>query len=173
MFPTRQKPASLLARRCAGFSLPELLTVIAVIGTLSGISIQSYSNVQSAARESVAFDSVAILNRALLHFDQTNWDIVLDPVADATSDELAVLRTLQWRNPDPTLATPGSPYLPSTFNDAMSSSAGEYRIRWNGHVFELLAPGMPGAGILASNTPGATVATYPSDYQPLGPSQHE
>jgi len=162
------------ARR-RGLSLIELLTTIAVIGTLSGVSIQSYSGLQKSARESVARDTLAILNRAVLHFSQTNWDLVLDPVNNATSDELAVLRTLQWRNPIAGQATPGSPYLPINFCDTMSSSDKDFRLAWNGRAFELLEPGTPGSGLLTGATSAASAGVYafPSDYQPIGPGQHD
>lgn len=159
----------------SGFSLSELLTTIAVLGILSGIALQSYRGVQTSARESVAHDNLALLNRALLHFEQTNWDIVLNPISDATSDELAVLRTLQWRNPVAAQATPGSPYLSASFSNTMSSSTQDYRIQWNGHVFELLVPGTPGSGIRTGEltSSSSTPPTYSDDYQPLGPTQHE
>ncbi|MDD5200211.1 MAG: prepilin-type N-terminal cleavage/methylation domain-containing protein [Terrimicrobiaceae bacterium] len=158
-------------RKPGGFSLTELLATVAVVGVLSGISIQSYHGLRDSARESAARDTLALLNRALLHFDQANWDVVLTPVPDATSDELAILRTLQYRN----ASIPGSPYLPSNFDNVMSSSEDDYRIQWAGHTFELLAPGTPGAGIkTGSDIPSAgTVYTYPPDYQPLTLGQHE
>lgn len=155
-----------------GLSLTELLATVAVIGILAGVSIQSYHGLRDSARESAARDTLALLNRALLHFDQTNWDVVLTPVPDATSDELAILRTLQYRNP----SIPGSPYIPSNFDNVMSSSEEDYRIQWNGRAFELLAPGAPGAGIkTGGDSPStSTVYTYPSDYQPLARGQqHE
>ena len=54
------------------FTLPELLVTIAVLGVLSGISITSYTGLQNTAREGVAKDTVGILNRALLHFNESN-----------------------------------------------------------------------------------------------------
>jgi len=159
----------------AGFTLVELVTTIAILGILSALAIQSYSNVQESARESVARDTAAILNRALLHFNQANWDIVLDAVPGSTSDELAVLRTLQWRDPDPAQATPGSPYMPVKFKDAVSSSEDDYRIRWNGNTFELLGPGTAGSGLKTDfdSTSAAEAYSFPVGYQPLGPGQHE
>lgn len=163
-------------RRRAGFSLAELLATVAAIGILAGVSVQSLSGLRESAREAAARDTLALLNRAVLHFNQTNWDLVLNPVPDATSDELAVLRTLQWRHPDPAQATPGSPYAPSTLPATMSSSPNDYRLQWNGRVYELLLPGTSGAGLLVgpeTPAPGATPYTYPEDYSPLGPGQHE
>jgi prepilin-type N-terminal cleavage/methylation domain-containing protein len=159
----------------AGFTLPELIATIAILAILSAVAIESYSNLQESARESVARDTVSILNRALLHFNQANWDIVLNAVPGSTSDELAVLRTLQWRDPDPAQATPGSPYMPANFSEAVSSSEDDYRIRWNGHTFELLEPGTAGSGLKTDfdSTSVADAYSFPEDYQPLGPGQHE
>ena len=154
------------------FSLPELLTTIAVIGILAAIAIQGYHGIQDSARETVARDNLALLNRGLLHFNQTNWDIVLNRVDSSANDELAILHTLQWR--DPTGGTPGAPYISINFGDTVSSSSDDYRIQWNGHTFELLVPGTAGTGLLTgeSSPGGSTVYTFPTDYQPLGPNQH-
>lgn len=159
----------------AGFTLVELVTTIAILGILSAVAIQSYSNMRENARESVTRDTVSLMNRALLHFNQANWDIVLDAVPGSTSDELAVLRTLQWRDPVPAQATPGSPYLPANLSDAVSSSEDDYRIRWNGNTFELLEPGTAGSGLKTGfdSTSAAEAYSFPEGYQPLGPGQHE
>lgn len=154
-------------------SLPELLVTIAVVATLSAVSLQSYLGLRTSAREGVARDVLAGLNRAVLHFDQTNWDLVLNPVPDATSDELAILRTLQWR--DPHNPAPGSPFVPANFSAAMSSSPDEFRLQWNGRVFELVPPGTSGSGLLVVSDGGTTSETYvfSDGYQPVGPGQHE
>ena len=159
----------------AGFTLVELVTTIAILAILSAVAIQSYSNVRESAQESVARDTAAILNRALLHFNQANWDIVLDAVPGSTSDELAVLRSLKWRDPVPAQATPGSPYMPANFSEAVSSLEDDYRIRWNGNIFELLGPGTAGSGLKtgSASPESASIYTFPVDYQPLGPAQHE
>jgi len=157
-----------------GYSLPELIITVAVIGILAAIAIANFPGARNSAQETVAETQLSELNRALLHFNQCNWDIVLDAVSNAGDDELKVLRTLQWRNPDSAQATPGSPYLPSTFCDAVSSSASDYRIQWNGHMFELLEPGTSGTGLkTGTDSPSVSGYTYPTGYQPLGASQHE
>ncbi len=162
-------------RPWAGFSLTELLTTVVVIGILAGVCVQSYSGLRASAREASARDTLALLNRAVLHFNQTNWDLVLSPVPNATSDELAVLRTLQWRNPNPAQATPGSPYAPPDLPDTMSSDSEDYRLQWNGRTYELLLPGEPGAGLLVGVAlPSARASySYPEGYEPLGPLQYE
>jgi len=160
--------------RRAGFALAELIATIAVLAILSGISISSYSGLSISAREGVARDNVALLNRALLHFNQVNWDIVLSPQANSASDELAVLRSLQWRDPDPDprKVSPGSPYISASFDATVSSSEDDFRIIWNGRAFELLAPGTPGTGLRTGTRQpeGNSSYTFPSGYQPIGPA---
>jgi prepilin-type N-terminal cleavage/methylation domain-containing protein len=133
-------------RRCYAFSLPELLTTIAIIGILAAICMESYSNINSSARANVAADTSALVNRAVLHYSQANTEI-LDSAAAGTTDELAVLQKLQTRDSD----IPGSPYIPSNFSGTTSSSNIDYRLQWNGHAFQVLAPGTAGAGIKVGN----------------------
>ncbi|HEY8899537.1 MAG TPA: prepilin-type N-terminal cleavage/methylation domain-containing protein [Chthoniobacterales bacterium] len=162
--------------RLRAFSLPEMVVVIALIGILAAIAIQGFSGTSTAARETVARDNLQLLNRGLLHFNQTNWDVVLNRNDSSTADELAILRTLQWRNPDPsTPGAPGAPYVPQNFSDTTSSSTDDYRIQWNGYAFELIRPGTVGMGLLTGerNPGSASSYSFPSDYQPLGPNQHE
>jgi type II secretory pathway pseudopilin PulG len=147
----------------AGLSLPEMIIVIGCIGILAAIAVPQITNVLSTSKEQTARDTIALMNRAILHFSQTNREIVLTPLPAATTDELAVLRTLQWR--DPVNPAPGSPYLPLRFPDTMSTSTDDYRIAWNGRMFGLIPPGTAGAGIRADAP--ASAATFPADFQPL------
>jgi prepilin-type N-terminal cleavage/methylation domain-containing protein len=169
----RNRKSKIQNPKSPAFSLPELLTTIAVIGILAAIGIQTYRGIQDSARETIARDNLALLNRGVLHFSQTNWDIVLTAVNSSANDELAILHTLQWR--DPRNPTPGSPYISTNFSDTVSSSTDDYRIQWNGNAFELLLPGTAGTGLLTgeSSPGGSTPYTFPDDYQPLGPTQHE
>jgi prepilin-type N-terminal cleavage/methylation domain-containing protein len=169
----RRKHATAADRRRA-LTLVELLVTIAIIGILAAISIQGYRGIQAAARETTARENLELLNRGLLHFSQTNWDIVLDAVPGSATDELAVLRSLQWRSPIG--PTPGSPYIPINFSDTVSSSSNDYRIQWNGHTFQLLTPGIAGTGLrTGESSPGAaSTYSFPGGYQPLGPpAPHE
>lgn len=167
----RNLPRALFGRRHParrrGLSLPEMLTVISVIGILAGISIESYQGVQLSARENVARDRLALINRAVVHFGQANWELVLTPREHLTSDELAILRTLQWRNAE----VPGSPYLPINFGDTMSSETDDFRLQWNGRMFELLEPGTQGAGLQADGTQSIVAGAdpFPEDFEPVGP----
>ena len=158
------------ARR--GVTLVEAMTAITVIGTMSAVAVQSFGNIRNSVREGTARDILASLNRALLHFNETNWDIVLNAVNGSATDETVILRTLQWR--DNTAPSPGSPYVAGNFSDTVSSSTSEFRIQWNGHAFELLTPGTAGTGLLvASEAARSSVYVYPPGYQPLRAGQNE
>lgn len=133
--------------KSAAFSLPELLTTIAVIGILAAIAIQSYRGIQDSAKETVARDNLGLLNRAVLHYGEVARDITVTAVSGSATDELAILATLKTRDAE----IPGSPYLERNFRDTVSSSSDDYRIQWNGHAFELLRPGTTGTGLRASD----------------------
>lgn len=154
-----------------GFTLAEIVTTIAVVAIIGAIAIQGYQGINSASRETVARDNLALLNRSLLHFNQGVKDITLSPNYASASDELTILRTLQWRDED----LPGSPYLSATFTGGVSSSTEDYRICWNGRFFELLMPGTQGIGIKAGlATPEAEVEfNYPEGYKPLDTISNE
>ena len=157
-------------RQKNGFSLPEILTVVAVIGVLSAISIPAYNGITGRAEEVEAGDFVESLNRAVLRFGQSNWDLPTAADHSATTDEFIVLRSLQYKWPASSLK-PGSPYFTPKYNPLTSSDSTKHRIRWNGRTFELLKPGTTGSGLLKTFT-GAdqTNADYvfPQGYKPAG-----
>jgi len=159
-----------IPRRC-GFTVPELVATVAIIGILTSIAVASYAGLHGMAREGVARDSLALLNRAVLHFNQTCWEIPTAANNGSASDELIVLRALQWRDSRPDEAAPGSSYISMQFNDATSSSRDDYRIRWNGHAFELLAPGTTGVGLKTGTMQAESPSnyTFPEGYSPPAP----
>jgi prepilin-type N-terminal cleavage/methylation domain-containing protein len=143
--PVKNRKAKMGSRKfLSAFSLPELLIVIATIGILATIGIESYQGIQASAHESIARDNLALLNRAVLHYSQTTSDVTVTPTSGSATDELAILSTLKTRDP----AIPGSPYLEINFRDTVSAASDTYRIQWNGHAFELLTPGTAGTGLL-------------------------
>ncbi len=153
------------------FSLVELLTVIAVIGVLTAIAIPAYSGVTDRVRDAEAGDFVESLNRAVLTFSQTNWEIPTPANNGADTDELLVLRSLQFHWPSPNQKPVGAPYFSPKYNPGSSSASTVHRIRWNGRTFQLLKPGTSGTGLIKTFT-GAdyTAADYvfPSSYRPAG-----
>lgn len=153
-----------------GFSLPEILTVVAIIGVLSAMAIPVYNGITRRVEDAEAADFVESLNRAVLRFGQSNWDLPVAANHSATTDEFTVLRSLQYKWPASSLK-PGSPYFTPKYNPVASSSSSTHRIRWNGRTFEVLKPGTAGSGLLKTFT-GAdqTSADYvfPQGYKPAG-----
>ena len=135
------------APRATGFSLLELVTTISIIGVLAGIVALMMGDGLLASKESLAHHRVEMLNRGLYQFAQQNYELVFNARSDSASDEMFVLRTIQYRNPDEDRAKAGSPYVTPYYNPATSSSTDDFRIRWTGKLYELLRPGQSGSGI--------------------------
>lgn len=128
----------------SGFSLMEVVVVIAIIGVMGAIAVPIMSNQLASASQRTASRNLNLLNAAVIAFNQGNWELVLASTG-GSSDELAIFDSLRFR--DAVNPTPGSPYLPpnATFN--ASSSASTYRAVWNGRQFELVPLGTAGTGL--------------------------
>lgn len=129
--------------RCSAVSLPELLIVIAVIGILAAIAIPNISGLRRAASREFSSDAVEVANRAVMHYEQANRPLGVEPAA-GSADEAEVLAALTTVDPD----VPGSPFLEPSFPTESDNSSDTYRMVWNGARFELLLPGQVGTGIL-------------------------
>lgn len=128
--------------------MTEMVISIAILGVLAGIMMMSLGGSLSASKETLAVTRVEKLNSAL-HQWSMSYPEMYFPVNDGgVTDELIVLRDLQYRNPNEKKATTGSPYMPPQYNPKDSSSDEDFRIRWNGRSFELLRPGQAGNGLL-------------------------
>jgi len=155
-----------------GFTLPEILTVIAIIGVLAAISIPAYTGITSTAQNVEAGDFVESLNRAVLRFGQANWDIPTAANNPAVTDEVTVLLSLQFkwsaRQAGRELRL-GSPYFTPKYNPATSSNSTTHRIRWNGRSFELLKPGTSGSGLLKTfDGRDQKDCVFPNGFLPAG-----
>jgi len=154
----------------SGFSLPEILTVLAIIGVIAAIAIPAYSGLTGKAESVEATDFVESLNRASFRFSQANWDLPVAANNAATTDEFLVLRSLQYAWPRSALK-PGSPYFGQNYNPTASSDTTRHRIRWNGRTFDLLRPGTTGSGFLKPFTGADFTAAnhaFPNGYKPAG-----
>ena len=153
------------------FTLVELVVTVAIMGVLAAIAIPIYSNVRDASEHALADDHVESLNRAVTTFSQNCWKLPTAAVASSNTDEIAVLRSLQYQFPASSLI-PGSPFFDPTYNPPSSSNSSFLRIRWNGKSFELLDIGAAGTGLRFNS--GAdykkTPYSFPSGYKPEGAS---
>ena len=135
----------LKGRRWRGISLVEVVTTIAVIGILAAVAIPSFSGVVSPSKVALARNAVETLNSAVHRFNQTNYELLFTGVSASGQDEMLILRTMQYRNPDN--PAPGSPYVRCDYNPSLSSSSSDYRAMWMGNLYKLLEPGQPGTGL--------------------------
>jgi len=162
------KSASSIAGRAA-FSVVELVVTVAMIGLLAAISIPIYSNARDSAERALADDHVEALNRAVTAFSQNCWKLPTAADASSTTDELAVVRSLQYQFPAASLK-PGSPYFNQQYDPQASSNAAYLRIRWNGKSFERLDFGQAGTGLRFNSGTDykRTPYAFPSGYKPEG-----
>ncbi len=134
-------------RLAGGFSLTEMIITISILAVLAGIVLMSVQGTYEASRAVLARERVEMLNHGLVQFAQHNYEMIFNQRLDSGADELVVLRSLQFRNPDVDLAKIGSPYISPSYNPLLSSDADDYRIRWTGRMYELIRPGENGMGI--------------------------
>lgn len=136
---------SMWARRRGGFSLTEVLTVIGVIGVLAAVAIPSMTGVFGPSKSAIARNLLETLNGAVHRFNQTNYELLYTGISVSGNDEILILRTMQYRNPNnPAI---GSPYMRNDWNPAISASTEDYRLMWMGNLYRLLEPGQSGTGL--------------------------
>lgn len=150
--------------------MSELVITISILGVLAGVVIISMQGAFGASKEALATSRVEMLNSALHTWSTANREMTFLRRDDSTSDELIVLRDLQYRNPNEALASIGSPYVPPEYNPDNSSSDQDFRIRWNGRCFELLRPGETGTGLLMvfDGSDFTEPFPFPENYQSSG-----
>lgn len=145
-----------------------MVITIAILGILAGIAYFSLGGSLAASQQTMARARVEMLNSALKKWAMVNPEMYYPASESATTDELFVLRSLQYRNPDEDKAAPGSPFVPAEYNPQDSTSEQDYRLRWNGRIFELLEPGQPGTGLrMAFDASDMTEpVTFDENYKP-------
>ncbi|MBB5038202.1 type II secretion system protein [Prosthecobacter dejongeii] len=142
------KPAAQPTRCRAGFSMSEMIVVIAILGVLAGVVVIMLQGAFGASQEALAKARVEMLNSALHTWSTANREIYFPPNDGSGEEELYILRELQFRDPNPLKAKTGSPYVPPEYNPVASSNKTDFRIRWNGRLYELLLPDQEGSGLL-------------------------
>ncbi len=144
--PEPSRPARHIRWR-GGFSLTEMVLTISIMGTLAGVAVVSFGHLTNSAKEVLAEERLEMLNSGLHRFSQYNYELVFSAQQGSAGDEMLVLRTLQYRHPDDLYAKVGSPYVVPHYNPKISSGSSDYRLTWNGRLYELIRPGSPGTGL--------------------------
>ena len=155
-------------RRNCGFSLVEMIVTVAVLAVITSIAISYFGGTLDASRSVVAEDVATALNNGLKKHSQVNYEFNLPADNSATDDEIAIVRSLQWR--DPSNLIPGAPFVPQNWHPVGNSDVSEYRLRWNGKVFNVLEPGASGSGIKVQFDASdySLNYTFPDDFVPVG-----
>jgi prepilin-type N-terminal cleavage/methylation domain-containing protein len=163
-------PFFLRSRRERGFSMSELVITISIMGVLAGIAVGSLNQFMGGAKDTLAAERQEMMNQALHRFAQQNYEMLFNAMENSAADEMVILRTLQYRDPDPDRAKIGSPYLDPRYNPLSSSAADKYRLRWTGKMYELLKPGQNGTGLLMNfeGTDFTTAFAFPPNFQMAG-----
>ena len=167
---SRLNATRLPCRREGGFSVTELVIVVSILGVLSGIAVVSFNQFLSGSKDAVAAARQEMLNQAVYSFAQQNYEMVFNSMDDSVADELVVLRTLQYRDPNINRAKVGSPYVDPRYNPVSSSDTTEYRLRWTGKMYQLLSPGQSGTGVLMNfeGSDFTTAFAFPPNFQMAG-----
>lgn len=153
------------------FSLVEVLITIAVIGVLAAIAVPSIGKVVEGSRRGVAENVVQTLNKATREFSHSQWDLRTTPAAGSGGDEMLILRTLQWRDPDTSgELNPKGPFMKNDWNPTTSSNTDDYRAEWTGSAWKLVEPGTAGAGlkIIFDGSDLGTPYVHDSSFTPIG-----
>ncbi len=158
------------AGREGGFSMSELVIVICILSVLASIAVQSFGQYLSGSKNALAAARQETMNQALYRFAQQNYELLFTPIDGSVADEMVVLRTLQYRDPNIRHAQPGAPFMDPRYNPVLSSDNREYRLVWAGRVFQLLKPGQSGTGLLMNfdGTDFTTAFVFPPNFQMAG-----
>lgn len=122
-------------RPSPGFTLIELIVVLAIVGLLAGLAAPRYLRSVDEARETTLRSNLAVMRQAIDQFaaDRGRWP--------ETLDELAQARYLRHLPEDPltgrrdswlALAPPPDSALPGAVGDVRSGAAGRAR---NGELY--------------------------------------
>jgi type II secretory pathway pseudopilin PulG len=150
--------------------MTELVIVISILGVLAGITVVPMNQFLTGGKDVMAATRQEMLNQAVYRFAQQNYELQFNRMDASLADELVILRSLQYRDPNINRAMIGSPYVDPRYNPVSSSNVSEYRLRWTGKMYELLSPGQSGTGILMDfdGADFTTAFVFPPNFQMAG-----
>lgn len=151
-----------------GFSLVEVIVMIAVIGVLSAVAVSSVGRVTEASKKTVAQNLVETLNNATKEFGHAQYKLISNGENSDSTDEVQILRTLQWKDPGIELGVAG-PFMRGDWIPATSDSTEDYRCVWAGSYWKLARPGEAGSGLKVNFEASdlGTKYTHPDDFTPV------
>ncbi len=146
----------------------ETITTVAIIGILSAIGASVYGNMVEKSRETIAENLNESLNTALSRFSHALWDLRFSQMDTSGADELIVLRSLQYDDPDDEV--PGQPFMRPDWNPVVSGDTDEYRLLWTGRMFKVARPGDSGTGLKVTfdGSDLGTMYEFPSGFKMVG-----
>lgn len=153
-----------------GYSVTELVIAVSIMGILAGVAVGSFQQFLGGGKDALAAERQERLNQALYRFAQQNFDLRLSAMDGSSADEMAILRTLQYRDPDPNRACIGAPFMDPRYNPVTSTASSSHRLRWTGRMFEVLSPGKTGTGLLVNfeGTDFTDAFVFPPNFQMAG-----
>jgi prepilin-type N-terminal cleavage/methylation domain-containing protein len=149
-----------------GFSMPEMVVTISIIGVLAAIIVVSMSDMVGNGKVVLAYQRMEMLNSGLNQMAMNGRQIATAPQLTSALDENLVVMTLQMRNE----MLVGSPYVVPTYLPKASSDGTTFRLRFTGHRFELLLPGQAGTGLKVEfdGSDMGPARVFPANFRPYG-----
>ena len=119
-----------------GYSLVELLVVIAVISLLAAIAIPVVNDVRSSAGRAAARDNLSLLNNAI---NAHNMAATQMPAELTAAEVVEKLETPPHGS--------SMPFLKVNKSFPQTQDTDTYRGVWDGRYFRLVEPGSAGTGV--------------------------
>jgi prepilin-type N-terminal cleavage/methylation domain-containing protein len=139
-------------RQSQGFTLVELLIVIAIIAILAGLAIPSLISARLSANEAAAVSTLRNISSAQAQFQASSKaDVDLDGTGEFGGFRELTARWNVRGNASVGMILP--PVLSAGFRETMNGSAGA--VERSGYVFRLLLPKVDGTGVCVDDDPTA------------------
>ncbi|NNE94200.1 MAG: type II secretion system protein [Verrucomicrobiales bacterium] len=157
-------------RAIRGMSLSELMITISILGILAAVAVNAYGDIFGKSKDTISQNVVATLNKATREFSYSQWDLEYTATPTSAKDEMYVLRTLQWKDPDNSELNPKGPFMRQDWNPTTSSDTKDHRIEWTGSAWKLTKPGTAGTGLKVAfdGTDLGTPHVHATGFTPAG-----